>query len=402
MRSGDRLRLIAYDFADGTRTYDQHVFHDRDLHEDCTVQVFSSGERYCLPMTAAGTIVFTTSDCTRALGAINATEPPHFFIRPYSLHGTSLPSRLYRPGAQADSPGTVWRQQDEFCAGPFAPPADHTFFELGEEIRPDKLVRIRERETLTVGRLTFGIDTTDDGWHVPGAVVDMVAGPCTLLPSANADTAPCLPSARATPFSDAQCTQPLASDEVAAHRDVDSGCWSLLEPGAPFTGQAYERIGETCVAVGSSEPFFTPAAISEAARLLRRVDENNRRLAAINLGTNARDAFLHDDTLVADCQIIQTAAGYTCAPVSAVTALPFFDDSACSVPIHVAFVPTGSCEPPSVFADGFRIGDLRTAPIYEVTTGDRCAAFAPPARFAVHSLEAVPTTDVVTATRSVD
>jgi hypothetical protein len=402
MRSGDRLRLIAYEFADGTRSFDQRVFHDRERREDCTIELFSSGERYCMPVTAGGTTVFTEDSCTRAIGATPAGEPPEYFVRSFLLHGTSLPSRLYRAAAPTDEPMFVWEQRDEFCLGPLPAPAQHSFFLLGEEITTAELVRVRELHTATEGRLTIGIDETDDGWRMPGALTDEVSGPCELLPSANAATAPCLPAERATQFADATCTQALARAELAAHRDVDSGCWSLLEPGEPFAGQAYERIGETCVAIGTSEPLFSAEATLEVAALARTPIVQTRRLLSIELGSLTRDTFLHDTVLAADCEVIAAEDGYACVPHAALQPLPFFDDAACIVPIEVAFVPTGACEAPSLFAGRQRIGARRAAPIYELTTGDRCAAYAPPARFAIHDVEAVETTDVVPAVRVLD
>lgn len=403
MQSGSRLRLIRYELADGSQAIDRRVFHDAQRGEDCTIQLFSSGVRHCMPTTAGGSTVFTEDSCTAVLGASTGTEPPPYFIRSFELNSVSLPSRLYRPSAPVETPQLLWEQRAGYCLGPFPPDPAVTFYAVGEEIAADELVAIRVRDTRTEGRITLAFDESGDGWRMPGALTDSVAGSCDLEPTANAAVARCLPPLRATLFGDNGCTQPLAQSEVAAHRDLGSGCWSLLETGVAFTGTPYERIGESCVAVSSNDALYIPAATRDPAELPRIRGSANSRLASIELGTLLRDAVSYDSILDADCGIEERDGTYVCAPASRLTPLTFFSDTACTAVIDVAFVPTGTCEPPDRFAGRRPIGAVYPGTIYELTTGDRCAAYVPPTRFAVHTLGAeLPDAALVSAVRVVD
>ena len=62
------------------------------------------------------------------------------------------------------------------------------------------------------------------------------------------------------------------------------------------------------------------------------------------------------------------------------------------MPIDVAFVARGACDPDVRFAtEGSRywpLGEPYTAPIYVPSTGDTCSGFAPPAPFVAYSIGA--------------
>jgi hypothetical protein len=395
--SGSRLELVTYALSDGTTAIDHHVFHDRERDEDCTILRFSSGSRFCAPTTAGGTAYFTESTCTRVVGAERSDRPPPaYFVRPYILHGETLPSRLYRVGEPTAAPALVWRQEDNYCLGPYPIDPAYTFYTVGDGVTTDDLVAIRETDHVDAGRLTFAFDTSDDGWRAPGAITDDDLGvPCTLTPSPNAATATCIPDLPATSyFADTACSDPLVTDDRALHHDLASGCTTVVEWGEPFTGAVFERIGEACIPVAApADPLYRAGATHELATLDRTPDTGNRVLP-IALGDIVHDELLHDTTLDADCSI----TGGVCAPVSTVDVRPYFTDPACITPIDVAFVPTGSCEPPARFAGGRAIGDVYPGAIYELTTGDRCDTYVPPPRFAVHVVGDAPA-DLVTAAR---
>ena len=98
-QSGTRLHLVAYDLGDGSRTIDPHVLYDSERNEDCMIELFASGERHCIPVTAGGTTFFDEDSCNRVIAAAPAgTEPPRYFIRRFLLSGAELPSRLYEAG----------------------------------------------------------------------------------------------------------------------------------------------------------------------------------------------------------------------------------------------------------------------------------------------------------------
>ncbi len=409
MQSGSRLQLITYELADGTRDFDRTVFHDSQRDEDCTVMLLSSGERHCIPTSAGGTTVFTDSACQKPVGVMATEEPPGYFLRSFTLNGMTRPSRLYRPGGAIAAPAQRWEQQDSFCFGPY--PADPLFyFGLAEEIPTDSFVTVRVTTTLENDRLTLAIDGSDDGWRMPGAITDHVLEvPCTLQPSANASEAPCIPDLPTTTYyANADCSAPLVTADRTLLRIQETGCTSVVARGGLIGGQVYEQLGESCVAVvAPPQSLYTAGEVTPVATLARaEVPPDGERLVPIELmadEVHERDVYLHDRDLEADCRVTLLDGSYACVPFAPLTPVVYFTDAACTTPHMFAFVPSGACDIPARFAADavgfYRIGALYPDPIYELTTGDRCAAYAPPARFAVHTAEPVFSTAFVPATR---
>jgi len=398
LASGSRLQLVTYMLSDGALFADRSVFHDRVLDEDCRVARFSSGVRYCMPVAAGGSTVFTEGSCTRVLGAERVGRtPPAYFVRSYTMHGVVLPSRLYRSGAPAAAPALVWQLEDGYCLGPYPVDPALAYYAVGDAVTTDDLVEIRASDMRRVGRLSVSIDTSDDGWRAPGEIRDeTLAVACVPDPAPNAPSTVCLPLGlpRVSYYADAGCTAPLTSHERALHRDHASGCVAVVERGPPVPGAGFQPVDGRRVPVPPpAGPPDPPASTTELATLARSV-EGGGRAQPIRLGDVEHDALVHDAALGADC----TIGGGRCAPVSSVEARTYFSDDACVTPVDVAFVPTGACEPPARFASGRTIGALHTATLYEPTTGDRCAAYTPPSRFAVHDLGEAPA-DVMVATR---
>ncbi len=406
--SGARLHLVAYELADGSRTIDPHVLYDSDRNEDCTVELFASGERHCMPATAGGTTFFDEDSCNRVIAAAPAgAEPPRYFLRRFLLSGVELPSRLYEAGPPVATPRFVWRQYDQYCLGPYVPEATLAFYSVGPVIEASELARVRAVETLDAGRLSLAIDESDDGLRRPGAYHDDELDlPCSLLPTAN-DIGRCVPTGvrQTTYFADAGCSAPLVVATPTLHHAQRTGCWDVVtSSGPPHTGVIYEQLGEDCVIVPApSGPLYGAATSLHVAELARdRV--TGGRLEETYLGgfrAPVLDGLAYDSTLDGDCAITSYGDDLACVPAESLPVRMFFSDAGCITPIEVAFVPTGECEPRHAYAGGRRIEGLYPGTLYELTTGDRCAAYVPPGRFEVRALGAA-AMDLVTATRVID
>jgi hypothetical protein len=359
-------------------------------------------------VTAGGTTFFDEDSCNRVIAAAPVgAEPPRYFIRRFLLNGVELPSRLYEPREPAAPPRFVWRQQDQYCLGPYEPDATLAFYSVGRVIEASELARVRVDETIDAGRLSLAIDASDDGLRMPGAFHDDELDlPCSLLPTAN-DTGRCVPAGvpRTTYFADAACSAPLMATTPTLHHALQTSCWDVLTgSGAPHAGVVYEQLGEDCVIVPPpSMQLFSASTSVRVAELARERIAGGRLEETYFAGFREPvfDGLLHDTSLDADCAITWQGEHYVCAPVEALPVRTFFSDAGCVTPVDVVFVPTGECEPRHAYAGGRRIDGVYPGTIYELTTGDRCAAYVPPARFAVHALGAV-ATDLVPAMRTHD
>lgn len=403
-QDGSRLASVRYALATGGQVIDRERVHDRQRGEDCTIELFASGERHCMPVGSGGFTQFTDSLCTRVVGVVPFDEDvPRYFVRRFMLSGESLPSRLYPPVLSIEPPAALWRQQDGFCL-PTTAVENATYYTVGEEIAASALARITVTETLVGDRLSLAVDGSGDGWRRPGQLVDnLLALPCSLDSAANTDVVRCVPDGLVTTtyFADATCSTPLVSEDRMLHTARD-GCTSVVDAGGAHGAEVFELLGESCVAEGvPAESLATVGVEMRIAELPRRADETGTRLAAIVIDgftSEIPTSRLYDRELDAECEVSDVGGELVCAPVEALSVVDLFADAACNIPIAVAFVPTGQCQPRFAYAGGRRIEGVYTAPIYELTTGDRCSPYAPPPRFAVHALGA-PATDLVRATR---
>jgi hypothetical protein len=426
LRSGARLHLVSYVYEDGTREHDRERFYDSDLRELCRPLMFSDGARYCAPERSRGRSVFVDAHCRLAVGVVDEAEPPPFTTRYFSLQGEALPSRLYRTGVTVAPPSATWEQRDGTCLGPFAANGG-TYFALGEELGPDRLVRVSERGGIDGTRVSIGVDSSDDGLRVPGAFYDRALDlRCSLVETRDAEAAPCVPS-ETLPFTDyyadARCSEPVlmlpigeAADR-AVHRSSRTACWEVREVGDELTEPTvFVAIEGTCVATSAPSGytlFRTTPGIDVAMLPRSVVDAGGDRLAAIEIRDGAMrvsDGTLFDRVLGSDCarDPARSRAGEeVCVPRLAVGARGVFADPQCTAFMWLAFVPSGGCHPPAYFAtDGFARYPVREPYVqtfYELEPGDRCGTLAAPEGFVAHRLGApVADSDLVHARIEID
>ena len=88
--------------------------------------------------------------------------------------------------------------------------------------------------------------------------------------------------------------------------------------------------------------------------------------------------------------------------------IALFGDDACQAVVPLAEIHTGACAPPATFAVApsgaiHAIGAVHPAPLYHLSTGDRCLLYAIPEGIALHDVgPALPAATFAEATIAVD
>ena len=421
-RSGNRLKLIRYDYGDGTRETETRWFHDAARDERCTPRSWSDGVTLCTP--AFTDTVFPTSACARALGRVPAGDAvPPYFVRHYWLAGSWVPSRIFLPGERADVPAQAWELRDGACLGPYDT-AGSDYYELGREIERAGLVRITHPEVAATSRLALAVVASADGLYVPTGLYDRdLEVPCVPDATPGAGATVCVPDGVATAdyFHDAQCAEPelaLAFGErlpaVIRHHDERSRCTSYHAVGAEVAAPPlYHRNGPSCVEIAAptNTRYYLAGAPRELAGLDRVRDPAMRRLQPIELlhgDLRIADALLHDAALATECQRDELDGAVRCVPRTATPVIELFADDACQAIVPLAEVHLGTCSEPATFAVApgrvlRAIGAVHVAPLYHLSTGDRCLPYAIPEGIAFHAVgPALPAETFATATIVVD
>jgi hypothetical protein len=388
-RSGDRLKLAWYVYADGTRQRETSWYYDAELGERCTPSAWSDGSRYCTPPTDEA--VYVGDSCTRALGRtkIGATPAP-FFATSFALMGDRRPSRLFRRGAATTRPFEIWEKHHNGCFGPFVPDNDYDYFELGAEVTD--LAQLRHRAPRGEGTLGIIDEVSDDGLRVPISFFDQALNvECTPPEKANVEGVECEPAdaVLVSYFHEVGCLEPEIATNAstvpttAKQYSPLTGCWRYYAVGEEVSAPPlYEAIGLTCTSVAppAGAHFYLTAGLRQTQALRRERETTQRRLANIDLvtddGLRVADPHLFDSELGGECRRNDELR---CVPVTAAKVEPFFADSGCTIPLDLALVPTGDCDPPTQFA---RRGDTMyplvrrsTGTIYWLSTGDTCGTY---------------------------
>jgi hypothetical protein len=399
LRSGERLKLAWYIYEDGTRQRETSWYYDAELDVRCTPSRWSDGNRYCAPPTDEA--VYVGSTCTRAVGRtkIGATPAP-FFATTFSLMGERLPSRVFHRGAPTNPTFEIWEKHPNGCFGPFVADSDFDYFELGAEVT--NLVQLRRAAPRGEGTLAIVDEVSDDGLRVPAGYFDRTLDvECTPVERANVESVECVPADAMliSYFHEVGCLEPelaiygTAVPTTAKQYSPITRCWRYYEVGAEVTAPPlYEAIGLTCTSVAppAGARFYLMAGPRQTQGLLRQRESTERRLAQIDLVRDelrVADPLLFDRELGAECRRDDELR---CAPVTDAQVEPFFADGGCTIPLELALVPTGDCDPPSEFArkgdNIYRLGQVYTRPIHWLSTGDTCAVYAPPVPFVARTI----------------
>jgi hypothetical protein len=396
-RSGARLKLVWYEYESGARELETAWYHDAGLGQRCTARTWSDGRRYCTP--AFDDAVFINDTCTRALGRTLIGRPPApLFATTFALAGepAPVPSRLFRRGQPTLPPPAFWQRGVAGCI-PVEVFEDYAYFELGAEIPSADLVHLSRAEPNGGGELAVISEVGDDELRAPVALYDRTAGAeCTTTDLPSMISVPCTPvtAVVAAYYLDPACSQhvvavPLGQHATfAAYHDVRTSCSTYYRVGRELVApRLYQASGTACVEISrpGGQRFFEMDERYVVPALARVRDGGTQRIRAIvriNGTLHLRDPLMYDAELDIECR---HDSGLRCVPRTMALAVParaFFADPQCEMPLGLAFVPRGACDPPQRFAsdggDYYELGEPYAGPIYVPSTGDTCSGFAPP------------------------
>lgn len=355
-RSGERLRLSWFTYADGARQLARGALFDRALGVPCTPLPWSDGHTYCTPE-ALGT-AFADAACTDEVGRIPRGEPARpYFVRAFQLGTVVQTSRLFRGGAPR-AIAQEWQRDVTGCHGPYA--RDATYVALA----PATPARLFRRERTTDARLGLVVTTSADGLRVPEGFFDRVLGvPC--VPVEHAGGTVCAPRdvPIVTYYRDDACREPVIT--IDEGEDVPAAallcgqpqrCTDVAALGAEVSPFALRmRSGGACVAVQLplTTRAFALGARVELASLERRVDAGAARLAPIHLAAAhagmAADE-LRDTRWNADCAASAVGDHATCYPVDTFRSTQFFVDDTCTNLGPSLVLAPRPCDEPGTFA----------------------------------------------------
>jgi hypothetical protein len=388
--AGTRLAPIGYVFEDGTTQPAGDRFHDLARDEDCTVQQWADGARYCTP--ASAPFVFADPFCRKPIAQVNPEAPVGYAQVPFvAPDGTSYVSRLRPLGAPVgDVP--FYRSLFGDCVGPNVDDTA-TYVEVtSTELAEADFVQVTRMldeigDPLSAVRLT-----ASDGLSLPIGFYDRHDGmDCAGRDAPDSDTTACAPIHRITAsgvFSDATCTTPSAN-AVQVDRDptlqaievAADGCKSdfALTRNRLFFPAYFARSDGTCVPTDNGDLLYAAGAALDDHPLGRTTLESASRFSPIVDGwipLGIRDAYVHDNVGGFDCKPIEG----TCQPDS-ISTTPMFTDPECTVPIEVAYVDPPACGDPPKFATTFDhhvfpIGQVDLQPLFtsNANSDDPCIA----------------------------
>jgi len=356
-RSGDRLRLSWFVYADGARQLARGALFDRELGVRCTPLPWSDGHTYCTPE-ALGT-AFADAACTDEVGRIPRGEPARaYFVRAFQLGTSVQTSRLFRGGTPR-AVAQEWQRDATGCHGPYARDAGYV------ALAPVTPARLLRSERTTDARLGLVVTTSADGLRVPDSFFDRELGvPC--VPVEHAGGTMCAPRGVpvATYFRDDACREPVITIDdgedvpaAALRCGQPERCTDVAAIGAevsPFSLRT--RSGSDCTAV--QLPLTTRAfALDERvvlASVERRVDlAGGTRLAAIHhAGAQAGMPadVLHDTRWNADCSAYAVGDRATCYPIDTFRSTQFFIDDACTTLGPSVVIAPRPCDAAGTFA----------------------------------------------------
>lgn len=400
VRSGSRLKLGWYVYDDDTRQREMSWYYDSLLDVRCSPRVWSDGNRYCAP--ATGEAVYVSDTCTQAVGqTLAGSEPATWYATSFYLAGQKLQSRVFRRGAPAAVPFTIYEKHEDGCVGPLQPPTGYEYYELGDELT--NLVRLQRSAPRGTGELAVVDETSEDGLRVPIAYYDRALEvECTPAQRANVESVECVPNDMklASHFHEVGCQEPelVVTDGstpiTAKVYSPVTRCWRYYDVGSSVAAPPlYEGRGDMTCTAASPPPgaaFYLMAGPHQTQGLVREREETMGRLARIELTRDdlrIEDPMLFDTDLEVECRRDEQRR---CVPATEAVIEPFFADPGCTTPLDLALVPAGQCDPWSMYARKgdayYPMGEQYTRQIYWLSTGDTCGMYRPPTSFVAYTV----------------
>jgi hypothetical protein len=441
-RSGTRLKLTWFEFADGARQWDG--FYDAERKETCYIyRDWIDGKSYCAP-DYGGSIVYTNASCTAKVTEVYKDTSCAQALLPYALEWEytpcdSHPAHLYVRGSKVALAQYYYKSSDGTCNGPYATTTSYEYYTLGAEVPPAELVEVTLGSPVGPGRLGTRFYQSPDGMRLQATVHDSQLG-ADCYPqvyATGATTGSCAPSARYAAYDqDAACTQhklsiskQCAVPQYAYYRPptacpADPPSYYTL--GTPVAASPlYYFNGSSCVAAtpSTANNYYRVGAELSVAPVERVVATGSSRLQLVhytnNEGMSYRSYDLYDSQKGADCYPTKLPDGTIRCVVTGGYVRTLYRESTCTQTIDLAEVTSGpaSCGAPpmpkfarkyitpapgscSYGTQVFDVGAAYTGPVYENFGG--CQPYTP-TNTALYSLGApVAIAEFVTATTSID
>lgn len=194
--AGKRLAPYGEIFEDGTTLPHADRFFDLERGEDCTLQAWADGARYCTP--AASPFVFADRFCRKPIMKVDPDAPVRYAEVPFvAPDGTTYVSRL-RPLGASIGHVPYYRPIVGDCVGPSDDP-DASYVEVtATELDEGDFVQVTRTLDEIDDRLSAVRLTGQDGLSLPIGFLDRSEGfDCTGDGSPDVET----PTHRPTPAS---------------------------------------------------------------------------------------------------------------------------------------------------------------------------------------------------------
>ena len=442
-RSGSRLKLTWYVFSDGTRQWDG--FYDAQRKEHCDIYTdWADGNAYCVPETT-GYVVYADAACSQKLAQVyrdpNCAAASYGYVLDYASDGcTTSPAHLYLRSAKTGTATYYLPDGAGGCAGPYTD-ASYDYYQVGAEVPTSQLVHLTLSAPGGSGRIGQRFYQSADGMPYPWTLHDaQIGADCSAyVVSDDATTATCTPNGDYTyEYHDASCSQPeldlpasCAAPQFAAvfpQTACPTDAPTYYPVGAQLASTPlYEQDGAACDAVtgNSGDKFYATGGALALAQLSRAPDAvSGHRLQLVHYSTvdglRSRDFTLYDTQKGTTCYPTTLPDGTMRCIAFGPTIDTYYRDAACTDAVDLAEVYTGpaGCAAPPVpkYGDKYlppspgscaygeelhAISTPYAGPLYS-NAGGVCEAYVP-YEDAMYSVgPAVPLTDFVTATISVD
>jgi hypothetical protein len=384
-RSGERIKLVHYEYEDGTIERERGFFYDNELGALCYEETWSDGARYCTPRTSEA--MYTNDRCSQMLGVVTGSSVPRFVATYYFLQNKPLVSSLFRIGQPTLAPSLVWRMTELGCAGPFVDDnPGHHWYTVGE---PVALTDTRIKHSVPEGfdRLVDLFLTTADGMQIAVDIYDQEIGlPCQVDGEVNEAPTTCKPvltDGYVSFFSDAACSAPImpvtGPPPLLARREVPAtGCTSYFRITSELQpASVYRMIGDRCVQQTSRVAAHYYGAEPLELVSVERRSVGQGRLHPITIGDLATpDRVLYDAERGTDCErVLLPSSELRCLPRSSARLYRAYTDEACRQSIDVAIVGSRECDRPVTYvrdAAIHAIGAVYPAPLFELTSDGSC------------------------------
>jgi hypothetical protein len=343
--------------------------------------------------------MYTNDRCSHTLGVVTGSTVPKFVATYYFLQNKPLISALFRIGQPTTAPSLVWRMTDLGCAGPFVDDnPGHHWYTVGE---PVAITDTRIKHSVPEGfdRLVDLFLTTADGMQIAVDIYDQEIGlPCQVDGDTNESPTTCRPALTdgyVSFFTDAACSLPIMPVTgppplLARREDPATGCTSYFRVTTELQpASVYQLIGDRCVHQSNrvAAHYYGAEPLDLVSVERRHVGQG--RLHPITIGDLATpDRLLYDAELGTDCERVLLPSGeLRCLPMSSARLYRVFTDNACRLPTDVAIVASRECDRPETYvrdAAIHAIGDVYTAPLYELSADGACVPLLLQAGFLPH------------------